>query len=261
MAQSDTKEIYNRLNGKNMIAVASGKGGVGKTFLSITLAHAFAKKGEKVLLIDGDLGLPNIDIQLGINSSKDIKNVLDGDMPINQAVTHNESLSCDILSGRSSNEVLTGLSDGKLQLLKDDIYILAQHYDRVILDLGTGIDKSMTLLAGCTGTILIVCNEEPTSLADAYTLIKILSAQKKAHLIKIIVNMASTKKEGERTFQTLFKACQSFLNIELTLGGILHQDTHIKEAIKQQAPLLNVFPDSVIVNDIEALLTHITENT
>ena len=72
--------------------------------------------------------------------------------------------------------------------------------------------------------------------------------------------MASTKKEGERTFQTLFKACQSFLNIELVLGGILHQDTHIKEAIKQQAPLLNVFPNSVIVNDIEDLITQISEN-
>lgn len=248
------KEIYQRLDGKNMIAIASGKGGVGKTFLAIALAQSFADKGQRVLLFDGDLGLANVDIQLGINTTHDLQHVFQGKMPMNQAVFHDEALGFDILSGHSGVQSLCGLTHGQLQLLRDDLYILAQHYDKVIIDLGTGIDKTLTFLAGCGGVVLIMCNDEPTSLADAYAFIKILSDSEKSPQIKIIVNGANTFKEGERTFQTLSKACQNFLNVELVLGGVLHQDSHVKESIKMQTPLLSSFPQSVVAEDIKKLV-------
>ena len=257
--QDDTQQIYRRLDGKNIIAVTSGKGGVGKTWLSVTLAQACARRGEKVLLFDGDLGLANVDIQLGMNAPTDLGQVLAGKLPMNQAIYRDEQLEFDVLAGHSGTQSLCGLDSGQLQLLRDDLYILAQHYDRVILDLGTGIDKSMTFLAGCGGTVLVVCNDEPTSLADAYTLIKIISSAEKTPRIRIIVNAANTIKEGERTFQTLAKACQNFLNIELTLGGILHQDSHVKECIKMQTPLLSIFPDSVIAKDMITLTDKLIE--
>ncbi len=251
---STARQIYQRLDGKNIIAVASGKGGIGKTWLSVTLAQAFSQKNERVLLFDGDLGLANADIQLGINTTADLGQVLQGKIPMNQAVYSDDTLGFDVLSGHSGNQTLCNLSVGQLQLLRDDLYILAQHYDRVILDLGSGIDKSMTFLAGCTGLVLILCNDEPTSLADAYAFMKVLTMTSDASQIRVVINGANTIKEGERTFQTLAKACQNFLNVELQLGGILHQDSHVKECIKMQTPLLTAFPDSVIAQDIAELV-------
>ncbi len=254
---SDAQQIYRRLDGKNIIAVASGKGGIGKTWLSVTLAQAFSQAGERVLLFDGDLGLANADIQLGINTTADLGQVLQGKIPMNQAVYRDDVVGFDVLSGHSGNQALCNLTAGQLQLLRDDMYILAQHYDRVVLDLGSGIDKSMTFLAGCGGTILILCNDEPTSLADAYAFIKVLTASSDASQIRVVINGANTIKEGERTFQTLAKACQNFLNVELQLGGILHQDSHVKECIKMQIPLLTAFPASVVARDVLGLVENL----
>ena len=129
--QNDTQEIYKRLNGRNMIAIASGKGGVGKTWLTITLAHAFAQAGQKVLLVDGDLGLANVDIQLGLNALYDLSGVLNGKIPMNKAVVYDENIGCDVLAGHTGSQAMTGLSEGQLQLLRDDLYMLAPHYDYV----------------------------------------------------------------------------------------------------------------------------------
>ncbi len=255
---STAQQIYRRLDGKNIIAVASGKGGVGKTWLSVTLAQAFALKKERVLLFDGDLGLANIDIQLGINPQADLSQVMQGKIPMNQAVYRDETLGFEVLSGHSGTQALCSLVSGQLQLLRDDLYILAQHYDRVIMDLGSGIDKSMTFLAGCGGTVLILCNDEPTSLADAYAFIKALITSEKRPQIRVVINSANTIKEGERTFQTLSKACQNFLNVELVLAGILHQDSHVKECIKMQTPLLTAFPESVVAKDVGVLLDNLS---
>ncbi len=248
--QNDTQEIYKRLNGRNMIAIASGKGGVGKTWLTITLAHAFAQAGQKVLLVDGDLGLANVDIQLGLNALYDLSGVLNGKIPMNKAVVYDENIGCDVLAGHTGSQAMTGLSEGQLQLLRDDLYMLAPHYDYVFIDLGTGISKSMSLLAGYSGTVLIMCTDEPTSLSDAYTFIKILSEQPQTPKMRIVVNFANTQKEGDRTFQTLSKACQNFLNIDLVLGGILHQDSAVKECIKAQIPLLTSYMNTIIAKDV-----------
>lgn len=244
------QEIQSRLGGKNIIAIASGKGGVGKTWLSITLAHAFALKGEKVLLFDGDFGLSNIDIQLGLNTAYDLTSVLSGEIPMNNAITHDEIIGCDVIAGHSDTQTLSSLSTARLQMICDDLHILAQHYNRVILDLGSGIDKAVNLLAGCSGHIFVICTDEPTSLADAYSFIKILCTQAPQSLIQIIVNGANTSKEGERTYHTLLKACQTFLNIEPELAGIIHRDTHVKDSIQTQTPLLTLYPDCEATKDI-----------
>lgn len=253
------QKIQSRLNGKNIIAIASGKGGVGKTWLSITLAHTFSQKGEKVLLFDGDFGLSNIDIQLGLNTPFDLAHVLSGEIPMNKAIVHDETINCDVLAGHSGTQTLAGLSEARLQLICDDLHILAQHYDKVIIDLGSGIHKAVSLLAGCAGQILVICTEEPTSLADAYAFIKVLQESSFQSSVQIVVNCANTLKEGERTYHTLLKACQTFLNIEPELAGIIHQDTHVKDSIRTQTPLLTLHPECEAAKDIiklrEKLLT------
>ncbi len=245
-----------RIGGRNIFAIASGKGGVGKTWVAISLAHAFALKGEKVLLIDGDLGLSNIDIQLGLTSIRDIGVVLTHNAPLNSAITHDENINCDVLAGHSGSQTLAGLEESRLQLLCDDIKILANHYDKVIIDLGTGIQKSVTTLAQIAHEILVVTTDSPTALADAYAFIKIITALKPAITLKILINMANTKKEGEHTYHTFLKACQSFLNISPTLAGIIHLDSMARESVRSQTPILSVTPLSQSGKDILEIASH-----
>ncbi len=246
-------------NGGNIIAIASGKGGVGKTFIAISLAHAFALKGEKVLLIDGDLGLSNIDIQLGLATTRDLGTVLCHNTPINSAITHDETIHCDVLAGHSGSQTLAGLDESRLQLLCDDIKILSQHYDKVIIDLGSGILKSTSIIASIANNLLVVTTDTPTALADAYAFIKIMTIGSVVPNIQILVNMANTLTEGEHTYYTLLKACQSFLNLTPSLAGIMHLDSLAREAVRTQTPVLSMEPLPQIAKDILKIQTTLSQ--
>lgn len=250
-------DIQNRIDGKNIIAVASGKGGVGKTWFALTLAHAFSLKGLKVLLIDGDLGLSNIDIQLGINPITNIGEILSNNDPINLAITHDENTKLDIIAGHSGSQTLTGLSTERIQLLAEDIQILAQHYDKVIIDLSTGIEKTVTTLAGIAKQIIVITTNSPTALSDAYSFINIMHQENKSNQVSILVNMANTQKEGEHTYQLLAKACQTFIDTEPKLLGVLRYDTNVRDAINSQSPLLTIAPQCEIAKDVLSLLNQI----
>ncbi|MGB1548089.1 MAG: AAA family ATPase, partial [Alphaproteobacteria bacterium] len=129
--------------GQNIIAVASGKGGVGKTWLAISLAHAFAKSQKQVLLFDGDLGLANVDVQLGLMPKRDIANVIGGEISLQQAAFPFGAGGFDIIAGRSGSGTLASLNGPKLARLRDDLAILSAQYDRVIVDLGAGLANSV----------------------------------------------------------------------------------------------------------------------
>lgn len=234
---------------KNMIAVASGKGGVGKTWFSITLAHALARQGLKTLLFDGDLGLANVDIQLGLMPNYDLGSVLTGKITLNQAVCHYAEGNFDVIAGRSGSGSLAIAPISKLQLINEDLHILASRYDRVIVDLGAGVDRSVRLFAASAATLVIVCTDEPTSLTDAYAFIKTICMSQHCPNIKIVVNSANSAREGERTYATLLKACQGFLRISPALAGIIRRDTRVRDAIRNQTPLLTRHPTTEAAED------------
>ena len=131
-----------RARGRNVIAVASGKGGVGKTWFSITLAHAMARAGRKILLFDGDLGLANVDIQLGLMPKTDLGSVVAGRLTLNQALVSFPDGGFDIIAGRSGSGTLANIPLSRLQMLGDDLVLLANTYDRVVVDLGAGVEKT-----------------------------------------------------------------------------------------------------------------------
>ncbi len=236
-----------------IIAVASGKGGVGKTFVSITLAHAFARRGLKTLLFDGDLGLANVDIQLGIMPKFDLGAVIAGKVALNQAAIKYDAGGFDVIAGRSGSGSLANIPLSRLQILGEDLAILAGRYDRIIIDLGAGVEKSVRQLAKAADTILIVTSDEPTSLTDAYAFIKISTMERTASDIRIIVNAANSTREGERIYQTLFKACQGFLKISPPLAGIVRRDARVRESIRNQTPILVRSPSSEAAVDVEAI--------
>jgi len=245
----------------NMLAVASGKGGVGKTWLSVTLAQALARSGKRVLLFDGDLGLANVDIQLGLQPDNDLGGVLDGLYSLKDAVVTHPSGGFDVIAGRSGSGSLANMPASRLQQLMDELATLAPAYDRVILDLGAGLERTVRQLATMARTALIVATDEPTSLTDAYAFIKLAHMQNPKADLRIVVNMAASPAEGERTYATLLKACESFLKISPKLAGVIRRDSKVKDAIRHQVPILTRHPNSTAAEDIEALVNRLAASS
>ncbi|MEM6811215.1 MAG: MinD/ParA family protein [Pseudomonadota bacterium] len=239
--------------GKNVIAIASGKGGVGKTWFSISLAHAMAKQGKKVLLFDGDLGLANIDVQLGLMPKRDLNDVIRGRLSLDKVVQTYEDGKFDIIAGRSGQASLSALPSQRLTMLRDQLLDVAQHYDAVLLDLGAGVDRTVRMLSASAARTLLVTTDEPTSLTDAYAFIKLGSAVGMSKNVGVIVNQATSKVEGEKTYKTLLKACENFLRIKPPLIGMVRHDTKVKETIRHQTPILTRSPNSEAAEDVERI--------
>ncbi len=248
---------------RNAIAVASGKGGVGKTWLSVTLAHALALGGKRVLLFDGDLGLANVDIQLGLTPTVDLGTVLEGGLNLERAVARYAQGGFDVIAGRSGSGSLATIAGARLKRLSDGLVELGPRYDHVILDLGAGVERNVRHLAAQCGTCLVVTTDEPTALTDAYAFIKLATAQAAnvetaASEMRVVVNGATSRVEGERTYATLLKACQSFLKLSPPLAGIIRRDTHVKDSIRAQTPILVRYPTSPAAEDALALAHRIS---
>jgi flagellar biosynthesis protein FlhG len=237
----------------NILAIASGKGGVGKTWLAVTLAHLFARSGRSVLLFDGDIGLANVDVQLGLTPERDLSSVLSGRHTIQEAVTHYKEGGFDIIAGRSGSASLATLPVEKLEKLVAGLQEMQNHYDFVMIDLGAGIEAHVQYLASLAERCLVVVTDEPTSLTDAYAFIKIAQNSKTPPDIGIVINQSATQKEGEGTYHAINKACVNFLNISPPLMGIIRRDNKVKDAIRSQKSLLVKAPHSTAATDAAVL--------
>ncbi len=243
--------------GRNIIAVASGKGGVGKTWFSITLAHALSLMGKKVLLFDGDLGLANVDVQLGLMPKRDLNDVIRGRLSLDKVVQRYEEGNFDIVAGRSGQASLSSLPSQRLAMLRDQILEVADDYDVVICDLGAGVDRTVRMLSATATRTILVTTDEPTSLTDAYAFIKLGNAAGMSKNISIVVNMAPSESEGEKTYKTLLKACSNFLRLKPPLVGMVRHDPKVKESIRHQTPLLIRSPNTQAAGDMEDIATEV----
>ncbi|MBK1668261.1 cobyrinic acid a,c-diamide synthase [Rhodovibrio sodomensis] len=237
----------------NVIAVASGKGGVGKTWLAITLTQALSTAGQKALLFDGDLGLANVDVQLGLNPAADLSRALAGQESLDDVLLPVEATGFHVAAGRSGSGGLAALSAGQLDGLGRSVVRLAGTYDRVVMDLGAGIDATVRTLASYAGVSLVVTTDEPTALTDAYAYIKVIRQHRPDADLRVVVNMAASQREGERTHTTLRKACESFLGFNPPLAGVIRRDTRVREAIRAQKPLLTRSPNCQAAVDVTRL--------
>jgi flagellar biosynthesis protein FlhG len=242
---------------RNILAVASGKGGVGKTWFSITLVHALARAGLRSLLFDGDLGLANVDVQLGVTPERDLASVIAGQIPLDQAVTRCAA-GFDIIAGRSGSGSLASLPANRLLALRAELQQFAQAYDWAVLDLGAGIERTVRLLAAQSRACLVITTDEPTAITDAYAFIKVSAMERLADNVQIVVNMAANQREGERTYQTLLRACREFLKLEPKLAGVVRRDDHVKDSIRRQSSILTRHPTSEAAADVEAIASGLT---
>jgi flagellar biosynthesis protein FlhG len=241
------------LRAENIIAVASGKGGVGKTWFSITLAHLFARAGRNTLLFDGDIGLANVDVQLGLTPTRDLGAVFAGKLPMKEAITHYEVGKFDILAGRSGSTSMAGLGAQRMMPALEQLVTLAAEYDHVIIDLGAGIEQHVQVMSAIASRIVVVVTDEPTSLTDAYAFIKLATARENAPKVFVVINQAQSQKEGEATYGALNRATTNFLKFSPPLLGVIRKDNKVKDAIRSQTSLIIKAPHTTAATDAASI--------
>lgn len=253
----DSGLAHSRVNPASIIAVASGKGGVGKTFMSITLASAFAKSGKRTLLVDGDLGLANVDVQLGIAPETDLAAVVAGWVELDDAVTPIDGGAAnggfDVLPGRSGSGALAELPSEEVARLAAGLTALALQYDQVVLDLGAGIEANCMRLARSADKAVMVITDEPPSMTDGYAFIKVLKGYAPKVEPVIVINQAETRAGGQRTYEAIARACETFLGFRPRLAGIVMRDEKVREAIRRQKTLISTDPQAQPIQDAIAI--------
>ena len=241
-------------NSGRIICIASGKGGVGKTWFSISLAHALTRAGRRVLLFDADLGLANVDIQLGLTPKLDLGNVIAGRATLAEVILRHAGGGFDVVPGRSGSGALSGIESAALERMLAALRETAASYDVVLLDLGAGLDRSVRHLAAFADMLLVVVTEEPTSLTDAYAVLKLHRTDRPGGDASVVVNQATNRASGERTYATLARACTTFLGRAPPLLGVVRRDERVRDAIRHQTPLMMRHPNCPAAEDVEAIV-------
>ena len=223
-----------------VIAVTSGKGGVGKTHVSANLAVLAAKAGRRVLLIDADLGLANADIVLGVCPERHLGHLLDGSATTDEVLAAGPH-GLRILGASSGVQELTALTDQQKLSLVQAFESAAAQFDLVIIDCAAGIGDNVVFFAGAAQEALLVVSPEPTSLSDAYATVKVLSQQAGVTAFSVVANQAADF-QGRDVFRRLTQVTDRFLRAKLTYLGHVPRDENLQRAIQVQQPVVDLFP-------------------
>jgi len=232
----------------HLTAIASGKGGTGKTLVATSLAHALAHEGECVLLCDADLGLSNAAVHLGLDDCGDLAGFLAGEIALENAVAPvlggvATRGGFDIIAAPSGSGALANSGEAGAASLLAKLK-LAKNYDRVLLDLGAGVDASVMRFAASADEAILVLTPDPAALTDAYAFVKLIQRMTKNKTPQLLVNMAANDSEARRTADALIATCRAFLKSEPNFLGAIPRDAGVLEAVRRQAALLTLYPQS-----------------
>ncbi|EAU54572.1 MinD/ParA family protein [Mariprofundus ferrooxydans] len=220
-----------------VISISSGKGGVGKTFVSVNLAAHAAAQGHKVLLIDADLGLANVDVMLGLQTSGSIRDLLTEGTSLEELIVPCKQ-GFDVLPGGSGLHELTNLNVREQQTILDTLRETGRDYDLILIDTAAGIGENVLYFASASETALVVLTPDPTALTDAYALIKVMSQQRGVRRFMVLVNQTD-EIDGQITFKRLLSVSDRYLDIYLDYIGYVPQHTDVRKAIQRQKPLIH----------------------
>ncbi|MBL8268185.1 MAG: MinD/ParA family protein [Steroidobacter sp.] len=226
-----------------VIAVTGGKGGVGKTSVSVNLATAMASGGRRVMLLDGDLGLANVDVFLGLSPRYTMAHVLNGERTLEEIILESPH-GIQVVPGASGVAELANLSAAGHLSLVQAFSAISSQVDTLIVDTSAGISHSVVQFTQAAQHVLLVVCDEPASMTDAYALAKVLSRNHGVNKFQVVANMARTPGEGAGLFDKLQKVTSRFLDVTLEFVGEIPEDPYLRRAIREQRPVVNAFPSA-----------------
>lgn len=238
--------------GMNVIAVTSGKGGVGKTNIAVNLAVSLARQGRKVVLFDGDLGLANVDIALGLRPTYDIRHVLSGEKTLEDILLDGPR-GIRIVPATSGISQLTRLDVQQRANIVNAFSELSQSIDTLIVDTGAGIDASVqTFCSACQSIVVVIC-DEPSSITDAYALIKVLNKESGVKEFQLLANMVESEAQGRALYGKLSRVASRFLDVSLGYLGAIPRDNYLCKAVQQQSAVVELYPRSSSAKALQRL--------
>lgn len=226
-----------------VIAITGGKGGVGKSNTSVNLAIGLAEMGRRVVVLDADLGLANIDILLGISAQQNIENVLSGECSLRDVMVSGPA-GIKIVPSSSGTQKLTQLNSMEHAGLIQAFSELGNDIDVLIVDTAAGIADNVTSFVCAAQEVLMVVTDEPTSITDAYAQIKLLNRDYGVFRFRILANMVKTEQDGRTLFNKLTTVTERFLEVALQYVGAIPTDDAVKRAIQRQKPVILAYPRS-----------------
>lgn len=234
------------------IAISSGKGGVGKTNLVANLAIALARQGQRVIVLDADLGLANMDTLLGLHPRATLRHVVHGECPLAEVLVSGPH-GIRLIPASSGFEDMTHLGAAERIRLLQEVDGLEEDFDVMLLDTAAGLSSNVTFFATAAQQTLVVVTPEPTSLTDAYALIKVLSTRYAESEFGVVINMAHGEEEAERTFAHLSRVAARFLDVSLQYQGYIPYDRELPEAVRRQQAVLDLAPGCPASRAFDAL--------
>lgn len=226
-----------------VIAVSAGKGGVGKSNVSVNLAVRLAQMNKSVMLLDADLGLANVDIMLGLHTKYNLSHVIQGVCHLSDIILHGPN-GIRVIPAASGTEFMTQLSPAEHAGIIDAFNELTDDLDYMIIDTAAGISETVLSFARSSQELIVVVCDEPTSLTDAYALIKVMSKRYEWTHFHILANMVRNLKDGRELFNKLVRVSEQFLDVHLDYLGAIPFDEHVHKAVKKQKPVLIAYPDA-----------------
>lgn len=226
-----------------VIAVASGKGGVGKTNVSVNLALAMVAEGKRVMLLDADFGLANVDIMLGLHPQFNLSHVINGERNLEEIIVAGPG-GLQIVPASSGLQNMAQLSPtqhaGMIQAFSE----VGHDLDVLVIDTAAGIADSVVSFSRAAQEVVIVVCDEPTSITDAYALIKVLNRDHGIQRFRVLANMAHSMQEGRDLFTKMVKVTDRFLDVTLDFMGAVPYDDYLRKALQKQKAVIEAYPRS-----------------
>ena len=239
-----------------VFTITSGKGGVGKTNVTVNLAVALGELGYRVIILDADFGLANIDVLLGIVPKYNLLDVIQNRKNITEILSDGPK-NVRFLSGGSGMEELIRLERPQLQRFLNNLELLDKIADIILIDTGAGLSDNVISMVMAADEVLVVTTPDPTSMTDAYALIKIISNRDRMKKIKIIVNRAENAEEANSILNKLVLVSNKFLNVKVEYGGYILYDEAVVRSVKQQRPFTLEFPRSQAAKSIRQITDNV----
>lgn len=235
-----------------IITITSGKGGVGKTCFATNLGISLSQRGYRVVIIDGDIGLANVDLVLGMTSRYGLNEVILGQMDLNEVMVEGPG-GIKFISGGSGLKELINLDSNKLDIFLHRISALNQSADIILIDTGAGATDNVIRMILAAHEAILIATPEPTAITDAYALTKIISSTGQDVALRLVVNKVGDSEEGEDVANKFTKAAERFLGLNIKKLGFIYDDPNVVKSVKEQVPYIIKYPKSKASRKIEEL--------